>query len=841
MSNLLGNLINLLSTSPNTNLVTGAVGNKDKSATDGLPFEQVLQQVESQVQDASVSQAGVQGQENSGEASSADATFPSVATDSSLAVLTPETQTLQPSFHLSIQAASLEDGMKQVTQLLQSLSSLSDEQGAALVSSLTGGAVTHSEALDFVQTLKPILKGFTSRDASALQSGVIQSQWLDRLQQDSQTVSTIAQVMVVMPQTATLLPNQVLTTEAVSTSSMTSAKSNNSWTSLQNTLVSCGSTETDLLGANTGLTTTVQLPSDWKVSTSTASMTTSDGSAQNLQALVDLLTQSNAGKVLLTQSVAYEFELKVSSQSVPLSNGTTFDASQSMANVVGATSKNQVADVVSVSSDIKTEPSRSTVQVVLNAIQEIQSKETPAPILSTGAAALLNSVVNPVVVSQTVPSDQKTTQDVGLGLIPAVNAKTEQTIVLRLANSDSSFQTESAANPVVTSLPLNFMPVSTTVMTEANVLQAGNTSLQQTANPIFNVSLPEANNPEAVLNEPSLASAETIENTATGFPATTLAPSPTVLNAPIVTQPAVRNAEDTPVSRNNTVAIEVPQIAAASNQAMVPSVSTSGKAFSKSETSAYVPVTQTLSTVPVAIPEAVPQTVATVETANTQNNPPSAIALSVSDQASTSYAVPQTGDDLTAPTKADQSLEKTTALKVKTDTQNTTWTVVTTANSDAQAVTQAAKQSSSTQAENIIQQIVNQVSLGSVQAHSVSHLSFQLVPENLGKITIQVSLVDQLVTAKILVTHADVREALQNNLVELKTSLYQAGLQIDQLQVQVQGGGAGLLAQYYQYQQEGSGQSARVAQDDQVKRENLAISTETALVGGSWNVVNLLV
>jgi flagellar hook-length control protein FliK len=74
--------------------------------------------------------------------------------------------------------------------------------------------------------------------------------------------------------------------------------------------------------------------------------------------------------------------------------------------------------------------------------------------------------------------------------------------------------------------------------------------------------------------------------------------------------------------------------------------------------------------------------------------------------------------------------------------------------------------------------------------------------------TIQVSLVDQTVTARILVTNSDVREVLQQHMVDLKTSLNQAGLQIDQLQVQVQGGGAGLLAQYYQYQQEGYGNSS---------------------------------
>jgi hypothetical protein len=69
-------------------------------------------------------------------------------------------------------------------------------------------------------------------------------------------------------------------------------------------------------------------------------------------------------------------------------------------------------------------------------------------------------------------------------------------------------------------------------------------------------------------------------------------------------------------------------------------------------------------------------------------------------------------------------------------------------------------------------------------------------------------LVDQSVSAKILVNNADVKDGLQNHLVDLKTALNQAGLQIDQLQVQIQGGSSNLLAQYYQYQQEGSGYGA---------------------------------
>jgi flagellar hook-length control protein FliK len=90
------------------------------------------------------------------------------------------------------------------------------------------------------------------------------------------------------------------------------------------------------------------------------------------------------------------------------------------------------------------------------------------------------------------------------------------------------------------------------------------------------------------------------------------------------------------------------------------------------------------------------------------------------------------------------------------------------------------------------------------QARNVSRLNFQLMPESLGKVTVQMALVDQSLSARIIVSNPEVREAVQAHLVDLRASLAQAGLQIDQLQVQVQGGGANLLAQYYQYQQEGS-------------------------------------
>ena len=103
----------------------------------------------------------------------------------------------------------------------------------------------------------------------------------------------------------------------------------------------------------------------------------------------------------------------------------------------------------------------------------------------------------------------------------------------------------------------------------------------------------------------------------------------------------------------------------------------------------------------------------------------------------------------------------------------------------------------------ILNQVTDQITVHASEAKAVSRLSFQLIPESLGRVTVQIALVDQAVSAKIIVSHPDVKEVLQHHMVDLKAALNQAGLQIDQLQVQIGGGSTNLLAQYYQFQQEG--------------------------------------
>jgi hypothetical protein len=105
----------------------------------------------------------------------------------------------------------------------------------------------------------------------------------------------------------------------------------------------------------------------------------------------------------------------------------------------------------------------------------------------------------------------------------------------------------------------------------------------------------------------------------------------------------------------------------------------------------------------------------------------------------------------------------------------------------------------------IAHQVAAQIASHAEKSQAVSRMSFQLIPESLGRVTVQIVLIDQTMSARITVVNPVVKESLDHHMIELKTALNQAGLQINQLEVQVQGNGANLLAQYYQYQQEGFG------------------------------------
>ena len=117
----------------------------------------------------------------------------------------------------------------------------------------------------------------------------------------------------------------------------------------------------------------------------------------------------------------------------------------------------------------------------------------------------------------------------------------------------------------------------------------------------------------------------------------------------------------------------------------------------------------------------------------------------------------------------------------------------------------ASSKSSKTDSAQIFNQVADQIGSNVSGGKMISQLSFQLVPENLGRVTVQIGLVDQSVSARIMVSNQGVKDALQHHMVELKATLNNFGLQIDQMEVNVQGGGSSLWGQYYQYQQEGFG------------------------------------
>jgi flagellar hook-length control protein FliK len=134
--------------------------------------------------------------------------------------------------------------------------------------------------------------------------------------------------------------------------------------------------------------------------------------------------------------------------------------------------------------------------------------------------------------------------------------------------------------------------------------------------------------------------------------------------------------------------------------------------------------------------------------------------------------------------------------------------------------------------------VAGQITTQMGQAKTVSRLNFQLIPESLGRVTVQLALVDQALTARIFVSNPEVREAVQTHLVDLRASLGQAGLQIDQLQVQVQGGGANLLGQYYQYQQEGS--SYRDPIPTSYRAENVENPENTGVLASRSSALSLV-
>lgn len=86
-------------------------------------------------------------------------------------------------------------------------------------------------------------------------------------------------------------------------------------------------------------------------------------------------------------------------------------------------------------------------------------------------------------------------------------------------------------------------------------------------------------------------------------------------------------------------------------------------------------------------------------------------------------------------------------------------------------------------AENVVKQLVEQIRVA-VNEESTS-FEMQLNPEHLGKINLQVVAKDGVVTAQIATENAAVKEAIESQLVMLKESLINQGVQVEAVEVTI--------------------------------------------------------
>lgn len=86
-------------------------------------------------------------------------------------------------------------------------------------------------------------------------------------------------------------------------------------------------------------------------------------------------------------------------------------------------------------------------------------------------------------------------------------------------------------------------------------------------------------------------------------------------------------------------------------------------------------------------------------------------------------------------------------------------------------------------AKNILDQIVTQMKVVSVGEKAT--LSFQLQPENLGKVAFSISNDNGNITGQFMAENATVKEALEMNLQNLRSNLMEQGIKVDEIKVVV--------------------------------------------------------
>ena len=90
--------------------------------------------------------------------------------------------------------------------------------------------------------------------------------------------------------------------------------------------------------------------------------------------------------------------------------------------------------------------------------------------------------------------------------------------------------------------------------------------------------------------------------------------------------------------------------------------------------------------------------------------------------------------------------------------------------------------------KELFPQIIDRAKL--MAAGGLHEMEVNLQPEHLGKLQLKISMENQVVTAHFLAESERVKEIIETNLNQLRQKLYEAGLQIDQLQVNLGGQGS---------------------------------------------------
>ncbi|QUH26280.1 flagellar hook-length control protein FliK [Serpentinicella alkaliphila] len=82
---------------------------------------------------------------------------------------------------------------------------------------------------------------------------------------------------------------------------------------------------------------------------------------------------------------------------------------------------------------------------------------------------------------------------------------------------------------------------------------------------------------------------------------------------------------------------------------------------------------------------------------------------------------------------------------------------------------------------NIMTQIASQIN--KVNLNGLNEIKIQLMPENLGKLSLKISTTDNLVSAKIIAESIQIKEIIESNLNQLRDSLSEKGISISNVEV----------------------------------------------------------